>query len=143
MVEADVVAYLAAQGSLGLTAGTNLFEGPLPEQTAAEAFIVGVAHYASQRSDQYVMGASLTAPGFEVVRFQVMVRGPVKATVSAKAAAIHALLDNLGTTPNFGGSGRTYFSVHADGEPFGLGQDKSPGALWRYVANYEARKHRG
>lgn len=140
-VETDVVAYLAA-ASVGLTAGTNLFEGPMPElPDAAPGLCVAVTHYASERSDDYTMTPSLTAPGSELERFQVMTRHPTKASAKTTADAVHAKLDNLGTTANFGGSGRTYFRIDSDGPPFSLAQDAN--LRWRYVANYQARKVRG
>jgi hypothetical protein len=136
-VEADVVAYLAAAG-LGLTSGTNLFEGEMPELPAA---CVAVTHYASEASDDYVMSSSLGAPGYEIERFQVMTRHATRATAISTAASIHAVLDNLGTTTNFGSSGRTYFRIESDGPPFSIGQD--PTLRWRRVANYRAQKARG
>ncbi len=136
-VEADVVAYLAAAG-LGLTAGTNLFEGPAPEGEVYPA-CVAVAKYLTERSDDYTMGASLTAPGSELEHIQVMTRNPVKATAESTADAIHAKLDNLQTTTTV--NGRTYFEIASDGPPFGLGQDLN--LRWRYVANYRVRKPRG
>lgn len=136
-VEADVVAYLAA-ASLSLTAGSNLFEGEMPELPDT---CVAVAHYASEQSDDYTMGASLMAPGYEIERFQVMTRNATRATAISTANSIHAVLDNLGTTSNFGSSGRTYFRIESDGPPFSLGQDQS--LRWRRVANYRALKARG
>jgi len=139
-VEADVVTYLAAQGSLSLTAGTNVFEGPLPEAPATDP-CVAVSHYVSQMSDEYVMGPSLSAPGYEYERIQVMVRSATKATAQTLADSIHAFLDNLHTTANFAGSGRTYFHIRSDGPPFNIFQDTE--RRWRFVANYEVRKARG
>lgn len=136
-VEADVVAYLDTALPT-LTGGTNLFEGPMPEQPATCA---AVAHYISEGSDDYTMGASLTPPGSELERVQVMVRDAVKASAKTLADSIHALLDNLGTTANFAGSGRTYFRIESDGPPFSLGQD--PNMRWRFAANYQVRKARG
>lgn len=140
MLEADVVTYLAAQGSLSLTGGVNLFEGPMPEKPDA---CIAVGHYTSEASDERVMSPSLTPPGFEYERFQVMSRDLKKANAETKALAIHALLDALGTTPNFAGTGRTYFSIHSDGPPLNLGQDESSPQRWQFIANYTARKHRG
>lgn len=140
-LESDIVTYLAAQGSLSLTAGTNLFEGPLPELPSVGSLCVAVTHYASKPSDEYTMGASLTAPGYEHESFQVMCRDLDKAVAQATALEIHALLDNLGTTASFAGSGRTYFHIDSDGPPFNLYQDQND--RWRYVANYHARKARG
>ena len=135
--EADIVAYLAAAG-IGLTAGTNLFEGPMPELPDA---CVAVTHYGSERSDDYTMSASLTAPGSEIELVQIMTRNTVKATGRTLADTIHTKLDNLGTTSNFGGSGRTYYRADSDGPPFSLAQDDN--LRWRYVANYRVRKARG
>lgn len=136
-LEADVVAYLAAIGALGLTAGTNLQEGPMSEWPDAAGPIVAVTHYTSEVSEAYVMGPSLTAPGYDVERAQVMTRGAVKATTQAMAAAVHAYLDNLGPVTL---SGRTYFQVDSDGPPASLGQDEN--GRWSFVANYRFRKAR-
>lgn len=133
-VEADIVAYL--DPLIAETAGTDLFEGPAPELPVN---VVAVAHYASVRSDDYTMGASLTAPGSELEMVQVMVRNTVKATAQARAAAIYALLDNLQNATLTGG--RIYFSVEAEGPPFCIGQDANE--RWRFVSDYRVRKHRG
>lgn len=134
-VEADVVAYLAAAG-LGLVAGTDLFEGPAPETPYN---VVAVAKYMTERSDDYTMGASLTAPGSELEHVQVMSRHTVKATAESRADAIHAVLDNLQSTTLV--NGRTYFEIAGDGPPADLGQDGN--LNWRYVTNYRVRKPRG
>lgn len=132
-IEADLVEYLAAQGALALTAGTNLFEGPMPEGTST---CVAIAHAVSEPSDDYTMGASLTPPGLEVMRVQLMVRNAVKADAVSKANAIHRFLDNLQdyTPPT---SGKKIFAIESDGPPFGLGKDGNN--AWRYVANYRVQ----
>ena len=132
-VEADLVAYLDTQ--LSETAGTDLFEGPMAELPDNQ---IVVTHYASEESDDYTMGASLSAPGSEIVMVQVMARNTVKATALARAQAAHAKLDNL---QNQTLSGRSYFTIEAQGEPFSLGQDQQH--RWRYVANFRVRKARG
>lgn len=134
-VEADLVAYLAAAG-LGLTAGTDLFEGPAPETPYN---VVAVALYATERSDDYEMGPSLQAPRSEMEHVQVMVRNTVKATAGSLADSVYAALDNLQTTTTV--NGRTYFWIAAEGPPFGLGQDGN--LNWRYVMNLVVRKPRG
>ena len=133
-LEADIVAYL--DPLISETAGTDLYEGPPLE---GPDNCVVITHYNSQQSDDYTMGASLTAPGSELEDFQVFVRNTVKATAKSKADAIHALLDNL---QNVVMSGRTYFHITSDGPPSNvLGQDAN--GRWRCTANYHARKHRG
>jgi hypothetical protein len=135
-VEADLVAYLdplVTETSAGAT--PDLVEGPMPEQPDD---MVAIAHYLSEPSDDYTMGPSLTAPGSEIERVQVMARSTSKATALARAAAYYALLANL---QNVVMSGRTYFTIESEGPPFGLGQDVSN--RWRYVANYRVRKQRG
>lgn len=133
-VEADLVSYLDTQSAL-VTAGTDLFEGPMPELPDA---CVAVTHYNSERSDEYTMGASLTAPGYEVEWVQLMVRHGTKATAKSTADTLHALLDNLqGVTINT----RLYFQIDSNGPPFSLGQDAN--LRWRYVSNYQVRKARG
>jgi len=131
--EADLVAYL--DPLVSETAGINLFEGPMPE---APDNCVALTHYGSQRSDDYVMSASLSAPGSELVDVQLMVRNTVKATAIARAAAYHALLDNLQSVTI---AGRSYFAIESDGEPYSLGQDLN--YRWRYISNYHIRKARG
>lgn len=133
-LDTDIVAYL--DPLVSETAGTDLFEGPMPEFPDN---CVAITHYNSQASEDYTMGASLTAPGAEFEDFQVMVRNTVKATCTTRANAIHALLDNAQMITI---SGRTYFSITSDGPPSGvLGQDQN--GRWRRTANYHAKKHRG
>lgn len=132
-VESDLVAYLDSQ--LSEVAGTSLFEGPAPEN---DVDLLAVTHYASEEPDTRVMGASLTAPGYEIVMVQVMARSRTKSTARARAYAAHAVLDNLhGQTL----STRLYFHIEGQGEPFLLDQDGNH--RWRYVANYRVRKARG
>lgn len=132
-VEADIVAYL--DGASALTAGTDLFEGPLPESPDA---CVAVRHINSEPSDDYTMDPSLTAPGSELERFQVLTRAVTRASAITQANAVHALLDNL---QNATLSGRSYFHVTSDGPPAAQAQDGLH--RWRYEATYLARKHRG
>src|SRR6185503_20990534 len=129
--DADLVAYLDPLVSESATASPDptLVEGPMPELPDA---CVAITHYAGEPAEDRVMSPSLTAPGIEVARVQVMVRNPDKATARTRAYAYHALLDNLHSTPI---SGRLYFAVESiDGEPYCLGQDQN--SRWRYVANY-------
>ena len=135
-VVADLIAYLdplVAETSSGAT--PDLVEGPAPEQPDD---LVAITHYLSERSDDYVMAPSLTAPGSELERVQVMARSVSMATAITRANAFHVLLDNL---LNVTMSGRVYFSIESEGPPFSLGQDQSN--RWRFVANYVVRKHRG
>ena len=132
-VEADLVAYL--DPLVSETAGTDLFEGPIPELPNA---CVVLQHTGGQ-DGEYVMGPSLTTPDLERVRVQLMVRNPAKATAVSRANAVHALLDNLGPVTL---STRLYHRVHSiDGPPHSLGQDVN--LRWRLVANYEIEKARG
>ena len=131
--DSDLVTYL--DSGTALTAGTDLFVGPMPESPDN---CVAVTHYNSQRSDDYTMGASLSAPGYEVEDVQVMVRHTSRATARTNADAYHALLANLhGQTL----SGRAYYRIDEDGTPYCIGQDQN--ARWRFVANYTCRKARG
>lgn len=134
-VQADVVAYIDAQTAL--TAGTNLFEGPLPGESTQDP-LVSVLHFMSRPSDDYTMGASLTAPGSEIESVKVMVRSANQATAKTQADAIHALLDNLQNTSL---SGRTYFHVTSDGPPWLEAQDNNN--RFRFVGQYHCRKTRG
>lgn len=130
----DLVTYLDTASAL-VTAGTNLFAGPMPEDPDV---CVAVTHYASEESDAYVMGASLTAPGYEVESVQLMVRHTARATARTTANTLHALLANLHSTTL---SGRAYFAVEDQGTPYSIGQDQN--GRWRFVSNYTARKARG
>jgi hypothetical protein len=100
--------------------------------------MIALTHYNSQKSDDWVMGPSLSAPGYEVEDVQVMARSVRMNTARARADACHTLLDNLqGVTI----AGRKYFTIESDGPPFGIGQDIN--SRWRFVASYHCRKQRG
>ncbi len=132
-VEADLVTYLDTQ--LSETAGTNLFEGPMPELPAA---CMAITHYGGEAAEDRIMGPSLTPPGIEVPHVQVMTRSSAKATARTRAFAAHAVLDGFAGTL----SGRAYFNIESiDGEPYCLGQDDNH--LWQYVCNYRVEKVRG
>lgn len=129
----DVVTYLDANSAL--TAGTDLFEGPMPEMPNS---CVAVAPTGGEEGD-YTMGASLSAPGVEITRFQVMVRDAAQATCVSTANTVYALLANLGPVTI---NSRLYHNVESiDGEPYFIGQDKNE--LYRYVFNMRAWKARG
>lgn len=129
----DMVTYL--DSVTALTAGTDLFRGPMPE--APDDCTVCTA--TGGEEGEYVMGSSLSAPGVEFSRFQLMVRRAAMATAETDAAAYHALLANLGPVTI---NGRLYHNVESiDGEPYPLGQDQNE--RYRYVANYRAVKVRG
>ena len=116
-------------------AGTDLFEGPMPELPDA---CVAITLYSGEEGDR-VMAPSLTAPATEPALVQLMVRNGAKATAAARAYAIHALLDNLGPVTL---SGVVYHHVHAEGgAPICIGQDQN--ARWRYVSSYRCVKGRG
>lgn len=133
-VMADLVAYL--DPLVSETAGTNLFEGPMPELPNDA---VALDHYGGEPPEDRVMGASLSASGVYPARVQLMVRSTDMATAITKANAYYALLDNFGTAQL---SGRTYFDIESmDGEPFSIGQDQN--SRWRFVANFRIRKARG
>jgi len=138
-VDADLIAYL--DPLVGETAGTDLFEGPLGE---GPDNAVAITHYMGEAAEDRVMGASLTAPGIEVARVQLMVRNTSKSSARSKALAYHALLDNLQAYTSAGGV--RYFAIESlDSEPYCLGQDTggSAGLRWRYVAHYRVEKSRG
>jgi hypothetical protein len=135
-VVSDLITYLdplVAETSTG-TAPT-LVEGPMPESPDD---MVALTHFASERSDDYTMSASLSAPGSELERVQVMSRAGLMSTARTRANAFHVLLDNLQSVTI---SGRVYFAIESDGPPFSLGQDIN--ARWRFVASYIVRKQRG
>lgn len=131
--DTHLVAYL--DPLIAETAGTDLFEGPMPELPDA---CVALTLYGGEEGDR-VMAASLTAPATEPALVQLMVRNPAKGTAATRAYAIHALLDNLGPTTL---SGVLYHHVSAtEGAPICIGQDQN--LRWRYVASYRAVKGRG
>ncbi len=135
-VVTDLIAYLdplVTEDATGLA--PTLVEGPMPESPDD---MVALTHYNSRKSDDYVMGPSLSAPGSEIESVQVMVRSTSMATAFARAAAYYALLDNLQGVVM---AGRTYFTIDSDGPPISLGQDIN--ARWRFVASYHCRKQRG
>lgn len=134
-LEADVVAYLDSVSSL--TFGTDLFEGPLPEGLTSPC--VAVRSIGAEPSDDFTMGPSLTAPGSELERFQVLTRASTRAAAITQADAVHALLDNLQNTTMT--SGAVYFHVTSSGPPSFQAQDGNH--HWRYEASYLARKQRG
>jgi hypothetical protein len=138
-VEADLVAYLASAG-LGLTAGATLFEGPpveLPDNVVVITHTGGEAPGSDDGNE--VMGPSLEAPGYEIVRIQLFVRHTVKATAVSTALACHAKLAGLHSQTL---STRTYYRIDSmDGEPYSLAQDQN--GRWRMVSNYTVRKARG
>jgi hypothetical protein len=132
--EAALVAYL--DSVLTETAGTDLFEGPMPESPDN---CIHVAHYDSQEAEDRVMAASLVNnAGLWPVSVQIMARNTNKATAEARARAAFDALDNLLNTTL---SGVKYHSIEADGEPFDLGKDANE--RWRFVFNCIVRKARG
>jgi hypothetical protein len=131
--DSDLVTYL--DSATTLTSGTDLFVGPMPEMPDN---CVAVTHYNSQRSDDYAMGASLSAPGYEIEDVQLMVRNTSRSMARADADAYHALIANMHSATL---SGRAYFRVDEEGTPFCIGQDQN--GRWRFVANYEIKKARG
>ena len=134
MLAPDLVAYLDSVTSL--TAGTDLFEGPMPEKPDS---CVAITPTGGEEGD-YTMGPSLSAPGVEYGRFQLAVRRATKTLAQSDALAYYALLANLG--PITLGAGVLYHNVESlDGEPYSIGQDAND--LWRCVCNFRATKARG
>lgn len=132
-VQSDLVSYL--DPLIAETAGTDLFEGPMPELPDNA---IAVTHYGGEPAEDRVMSASLTAPGIEVCHVQVMTRNAVMATGKTRADAVHALLDGFFGTL----SGRNYYGVESiDGEPSCIGQDQNQ--RWRWVSSYRVQKQRG
>ena len=132
-VESDIVTYL--DSVTALTAGTDLFQGPLPELPNN---CVAITHTGGEKGE-YTMGPSLSAPGIEMARFQMAVRRTDRATAFTDANSYYALLANLG--PITLASGKLYQDVESlDGEPYNLGQDDQD--MWRVVCNFRAWKQR-
>ena len=133
-IEADIVTYL--DGATSLTAGTDLFQGPLPELPAD---CVAITHTGGEKGE-YTMGPSLSSAGIEMGRFQMAVRRTSRATAFSDANTYYALLANLG--PVTLASGKVYQDVESlDGEPYNLGQDSLDN--WRVVCNFRCWKQRG
>jgi hypothetical protein len=136
-VEPALVTYLGSL--LTETAGTDLFEGPMPESPDA---CMALTHAAGEPADGRVMGASLANDGLvEQPHVQLMVRGAIndKAGPRTRALAAHAVLDGYGPGTL---SAVLYHRIESlDGEPYCLGQDQN--GRWRYVANYRVQKARG
>jgi hypothetical protein len=133
----DVCTYLAATTALGLTAGTNLFSVPFPERAQEQA--VCLIEYPGS-APEHGAGPSLTAPHYEVPRFQIICRDATSmaATCRALAESIYVNLDGLADTTL---SGTRYMHVKALQSPFYLSQDQN--GRHRVVCNYEATKVRG
>ena len=134
----DVCGYLATTGlGLGLTAGVNLFAVPFPEQSQAQA--VCLIEYPGSEPD-HAAGPSLTAPLFELPRFQIVCRDIESNALTCRALAesIYQSLDGLADTTL--GSAR-YLLIKAVQSPFYLSQDDN--SRHRVVCNYEATKTRG
>lgn len=131
-VPVDLITYL--DPLVSETAGTDLLEGPPPEQPDN---LVSLTHYAGEPAEDRVMGPSLTPPGIEVALVQLLVRNADMATAKSKADAYHALLDNLNGTLN----GRVYFQVESlESMPHSLGQDGL--GLWNFVTNFRCQHAR-
>jgi hypothetical protein len=134
VIASDLVAYLDAQ--LAETSGTDLFEGPIGETPDNQ---IAVTDYASEESEDYVMGPSLTEPGYEPVRVQVVARHTVKATAASRARAAYGVLRNLQN--HTGASGARYLHVIGHGRPFFLKMDQgAPGTgRWTYAFSITAK----
>lgn len=132
-VETALVAYLDSQ--LAETAGTDLFEGPMPESPAN---CLHVAHYDSMEAEDRIMSGSLVdQQSVWPCMVQIMARNTDKATAYARAKAAFDVLDNFSGTL----SGVTYHSIEADGEPVNLFKDGNE--RWRFAFNINVRKARG
>jgi hypothetical protein len=145
MLTEDVTTYLVATTSLGLTirttSGGNLYRRALPE--SAPNLAVAVMEYAAGQP-AHAMGASLSAPLYEDVRFQVLVRVAPDdySTGRAMIEDIYRNLDWLMGSTEIGTTGSTrYLSVRALTSPYWMGQDTA--GRHRFTANFEARKERG
>jgi hypothetical protein len=131
--EQAIVAYLDTV--LTETAGTNLFEGPMPE-TPEDC--IAVTQYDAQEAEDRIMAGSLVnQQAVWPCQIQVMARSASKNTAQARAIAAFDALDNLGPVTL---SGVTYHSVECS-EPFNLGQDVTHS--WRWAFNATVRKGRG
>jgi hypothetical protein len=132
---ADLAQYLIDQG-LG-SGGVDMFEGPPPDEVDNA---VGVVHFGGEPAD-YVMGPSLSVSSEEVAHVTVLVRNTSLAAARAKAAAIHAKLENLQAFT--GSSGARYLAAASlDGEPH-LIPARDEGDRFRYSCDYRVEKTRG
>jgi hypothetical protein len=129
MLQDDILKILA-DGSAG-TKGTNLMNGPLPEEPA-EAIAVMV--YGGSEAEYTFKTDGLSAPEVERPRFQVDCRSASQLTAWTNARLCKSLLNGKGGSIN----GCEYLRIRILGEPMELGED---GNLYYSVkANYEAEK---
>ena len=133
----EVVRYLAAQVA-GLTAGTNIFVGRIPDQPETSDAAVGVVETGGTSPLLEMLGGS--APNLKVDRpsFQVRVRDPDYPSGYARCQAIYkALQDVIETTLVTGGS--TYHTIWALHSPAYLGRDAVQRHEWsqNFLAHWE------
>lgn len=132
-VEAALVTYL--DSLLSETAGTDLFEGVMPE---APDNCIHVYNYDNQEAEDRVMSGSLVdQQSIWPARVQIMARNTSKATAYTRAKAAFDVLDNFQGTL----SGVTYHLIEASGEPVDLLKDQNE--RWRYAFDITCRKARG
>lgn len=131
--EAAIVAYLDT--ILSETAGTDLFEGPLPE---VPINCIAVTNFDNSAAlDRVMSGSLVNQQAVWPAHLQIAVRNTDKATAISRAKAAFDALDNFAGTL----SGVTYHNIEAQGEPAFLKKDANES--WVYIFDIVAEKQRG
>ena len=130
MTIADLTTYLAAIGSLSLTAGTNLFAGDVDETLDDATWLMSYPG----RAPDYAMG--LQQLNLEYPRVQISTRSLSYVTGEARITAIVTELVKIGPTTL--SSGKRYLSVLPTQSPFLLKKDANE--RWVFVVNVEIMK---
>jgi hypothetical protein len=119
---ADLRAWLATSGGLGLVAGTSIFRGQYPQDVVEGVLVIETG---GERSDRPTGSVMLTV--------QITCRYRDMATAMAKSRAIYSLI-NEPSAPRTMGSSKIMYSK-AIQPPFSLGQDERQ--AWRVTFNAE------
>lgn len=133
MTPLDLTTYLAA-AAIGLTAGTNLFIGPVQDRPETTA-VVGVLPYAGARASEPHFGTADLV--YEWPRLQIITRGPAD-DLSAALTLAQACYEALGRVQATTISGTFYHRVTCLQPPFLLRYDSNRRPL--VVFNVEAEK---
>jgi hypothetical protein len=143
----NICDFITASTSHGLTtsssSGGNLYKVPFPEGAITPgAFVTEYAGVESVHS----FGASRSAPLWETVRFQILVRDTEDQAQRWRNTieSVYRALDwcqNVTLSTSAGGSNTRYLSIVALGPPALLRYDDN--SRPEFYCNFEARKERG
>lgn len=134
MTYVEITTYLAG-AALGLTAGTNLFAGPLPAAEAGGAAQVGLVGYFGTRPSEPGFGSADLK--HEWPRLQVQVRGPQDDLQAADTLA-HNVYKALGRVQAMTLTGTFYKQITCLQPPFFLKYDDNRRPIVAF--NIEAEK---